>query len=535
MPACYSTAQKSWPSVDTPSTTSSPVPSLCIYVNPSTRCSRPPPGSNQRAFSHGPRLGLVQVRSRPRRMRISLTTTPRRRPLLSTVATTVASSARPTSTLKLKPFPTPHSSTHSTKATDDDGDGPAPFKIVCLTPLFVLVGLFLIFSVGGKLWGWAWRSKQRKIRGRRKHHQSLHKDTEHQALDPDRSADGAHDCLVLSTKGALIRPTTRDRAGNMYSIPVQSNSWWKLHMHRAMSKTNLDKYEEDNDDEDLDRNGLGRRYDNEPMAQIGRQPQITMSRRATVLSGTPSILHTPLGKSEPSSPTKLSAYRPDSPTRSAKPDTSYFPYTKDDDDDTMICSPSCPTKEDEPARWHCRLAISSTTHGTSLTRSDTMTSTRSHQSQRDCGPASPTRKPTQRRNARRRQESIIEIESIPEPRSARLPAELRIGENAESSIPSSPMKRQLDKALFIASPTVESYGTSTPFSTTASRTNSERSARSTDTVYSDGPQSFVTSSSKRSNSPQRRAALARQSPNKLRLGTAGGRAASRPLGYARWW
>ncbi|KAL9938897.1 hypothetical protein V8E36_002616 [Tilletia maclaganii] len=530
-------------------------------------------------------------------------------PLLSTVAANVASSARPTSTLKVKPFPTPHSTTHSTKATDDDGDGPVPFKIVYLTPLFVLIGLFLIFSVGGKLWGWAWRSKQREIRRRRKHHQSLHKDTEHQALDPDRSADGPHACLsddedhvaapvkrrlrerrseqnlvhdngntgllhafgarVLGTKGALIPPTTRDRAGNKYSIPVQSNSWWKVHMHRAMSKTNLDEEDEDNDDEHLDRKALGRRYDDEPMAQIGRQPLITMSRRATFLSGSSSILRTPPGKSEPSSPTKLSTYRPDSPTRSAKPGTSYFPYTQDDNDDNndmqsiIVHSPSVsPTKEDEPARWHCRSAISSTTRGTSLTRSDTMTSTCSHQSQRDRGPSSPSRKPTQRRNAGRRQDSIIEIESIPEPPPARLPAELRIGVNASStaaaagaaildegrgtsSIPSSPTKRQLDKALFIASPTVEAYGlqpaldlvvvngtptagtqqssgTSTPFSTTASRTNSERSARSADTVYSDGQQSFVTSSSNRSNSPQRRAALARRSPNKFRLGTAGG-------------
>ncbi|KAK0565021.1 hypothetical protein OC844_001420 [Tilletia horrida] len=483
----------------------------------------------------------------------------------SKIPSAVTSALHPTMSHHVNPAA--HSSARSSKSGSDDGEGPAPFKIVYLTPLFVLVGLFLIFSIGGKVWGSAWRSKQRELRRRRKHHQNLEKDTEHQALDPDSSADGPHgrgqlsddedDVLprsrrlrerrseqnlvhdngstgllhafgvrILGTKGQMIPPTTRDRAGNKYSIPVQSNAWWKVHMNRAMSKPNLNEEDED----DLS--------PNEVMSQEHQRPFISISRRATVVSGTSSLLRTPPDRSRSVSPSKMTRplYEPDSPTRPAKPGTSYFPYVEDDLQSVIVHSPpASPTKEDEPSRWHCRSVISSTTRGTSLSRSDTLTSSRSSQQQ------SPSRKPTQRRNAGRRQDSVIEIEPIPEPAPARLPAELRIGVNPnmappldKSSVPSSPTKRNLDQALFIAAPTTASYGLQPALdvktysgggssaSSTASRTNSERSSRSAGTATSAGQTSVTTttSSSSRSSSPQRRAAMARRSPNKLRSGAA---------------
>ncbi|KAE8258842.1 hypothetical protein A4X13_0g1406 [Tilletia indica] len=453
---------------------------------------------------------------------------------------------------------------HTGSRTKDDTDeGPAPFKIVYLTPLFVLVGLFLTFSVGGKIWGSAWRSKQREIRRRRKHRQNLEKDTEHQALDPDSSADGPHaqvsddedhhdiipyrrrlrekrseqhlvpddgntgmlhafGARMLGTKGTLIPPTTRDRAGNKYSMPVQSNAWWKVHMHRAMSKPELDEEDEDDYDQDLKSGQMGE-------SSLGLI--VTVARRATVLSGTSPFVESLPDRSRPGSPSKPSrsgsTYRPDSPTRPNKPGTSYFPYSEDDAQSIIVHSPpASPTKEDEPMRWQCRSAISSTARGSSFSRSDSMST--------DYSRHSPSRKPTQRRNAGRRQDSVIEIEPIAEPVPARLPTELRIGVNSsnpldKTSAPSSPIKRQFDQGLFLASPTAEAYGlqpalklkktaSSTRSSPSASRTNSERSARSATTTTSEGQTSVTTSSSKRSESPQRRAALARRSPNKLRSG-----------------
>ncbi|KAK0555714.1 hypothetical protein OC846_001585 [Tilletia horrida] len=431
-------------------------------------------------------------------------------------------------------------------ATDDDGSS---FKIAYLTPLFVLIGLLLIFSVGGKIWGSAWRSKQREMRRRRKHHQTLDRDTEHQALDPDLSADGPHAVMsddeevddvfpkrkrirerrseqnlvpddgttgmlhafgarILGTKGKLIPPTTRDRAGNKYSMPVQSNAWWKVHVQRAMSRPDL----QDETDE--------------PMMQTTLYPVVTVERKATVLSTstvmTPSI-RSPSDTPRCKSPTK---YEPDSPTRAARPGTSYFPFAEDDAGSIIVHSPpASPTKEDEPIRWHCRSAISSTTRGSSIDRSDTIDSKRSWHS--------PGRRPTQRRNTSRRQDSIVEVEPIIEPTPARLPAELRIGVNASLNhaqdkagiaTPSSPTKRQMDRSLFIEVPTSETYGLQAPFeiksalsssSPSASRTNSERSGRSTGTTTSEGQTSVTTASSGRS-SPQRRAALARRSPGKSR-------------------
>ncbi|CAD6890105.1 unnamed protein product [Tilletia controversa] len=465
-----------------------------------------------------------------------------------------------------------HSTSHKSESAvhtgsrskDGADDGPVPFKIVYLTPLFILVGLFLIFSVGGKIWGSAWRSKQRELRRRRKHRQNLEKDTEHQALDPDASADGPHahnsddedhhnilphrkrlqykrseqhlvpddgttgvlhafGARILGTKGTLIPPTTRDRAGNKYSMPVQSNGWWKVHMNRAMSKADLeDDDDEDDDDDDHD-------FKSGPMAESSLGLIVTVARRATVTSATSPFVQSPPG-SRPGSPSKLSragsTYRPDSPTRQSKPGTSYFPYTEGDAQSIIVHSPpASPTKEDEPMRWQCRSAISSTTRGTSVSRSDSMSTDNSRQS--------PSRKATQRRNAGRRQDSVVEIETIAEPAPARLPTELRIGVNTsvmnpldKSSAPSSPIKRHFDQSLFLASPTAESYGlqpalklkkaASTSSSPSASRTNSERSARSAVTTTSEGQSSVTTSSSKRSESPQRRAALARRSPNKLR-------------------
>lgn len=59
---------------------------------------------------------------------------------------------------------TSSSSSPTSSTINDDNPSHSGFKLVYLIPLFVLMGLFLLFSVGGKIWGKVWHKKEKEIR-----------------------------------------------------------------------------------------------------------------------------------------------------------------------------------------------------------------------------------------------------------------------------------------------------------------------------------------------------------------------------------
>lgn len=76
-------------------------------------------------------------------------------------------SETPTSTLPsetTQSLASQSSSTASPSTTSSDPSHHSSFKLVYLTPLFVLMGIFLLFSVGGKIWGKIWHKREKEIR-----------------------------------------------------------------------------------------------------------------------------------------------------------------------------------------------------------------------------------------------------------------------------------------------------------------------------------------------------------------------------------
>lgn len=165
----------------------------------------------------------------------------------------------------------PPQPTETAASRDDGGErgSTTPFKVAYLTPLFVLLGLFFVFSVGGWVWGRAWHSKEREIRRRSKHARRLARDQHKAELqriqagwaeqgwgspssrrtrgpekdatdseldsEDDYEVSGPFSALgrrLMGAGGRSVPPLSRPRAGR-YEAGVQSNSWWRVRLARA--------------------------------------------------------------------------------------------------------------------------------------------------------------------------------------------------------------------------------------------------------------------------------------------------------------
>ena len=168
---------------------------------------------------------------------------------LSTASDTSASSTDSSasslsSTLSSTSASASPTSDKSTKPKDDSDSG---FKVAYLAPIFVLIGLFLLFSIGGKIWGRTWRARKRDARRRERHAQRLATDD---ADDDDDDFDENEKSLSFDTDaqptsfhvlmaGRTAPPVSRTRAGK-YEAKVQSNPWWVVQMRRLVGREESD-------------------------------------------------------------------------------------------------------------------------------------------------------------------------------------------------------------------------------------------------------------------------------------------------------
>ncbi|EPQ31349.1 uncharacterized protein PFL1_00684 [Pseudozyma flocculosa PF-1] len=173
-------------------------------------------------------------------------------------------------------LPSPRSTdTPDAQKEQDGSDDDSGFKVAYLTPVFVLIGVFLICSLGGRLWGKMWHARKREARRRDRHAQrlasdlgtesnhpgswdgrplSLHDkesaldDIGYDSDDDDEKYPGTFHVLsqrILGDKGRVVPPTTRSRTGK-HEGKVQSNSWLAVQVRRMVSpegsQLDVDRY-----------------------------------------------------------------------------------------------------------------------------------------------------------------------------------------------------------------------------------------------------------------------------------------------------
>ncbi|KAN0061254.1 hypothetical protein ACQY0O_006100 [Thecaphora frezii] len=155
---------------------------------------------------------------------------------------------------------------HREAISDKDANDDSGFKVAYLTPVFVLVGVFLVFSLGGRLWGKVWRARKRETRRRDRHARRLASELEvegnqhgswhaqpstlydkemalgdgHSDFDDDDD-DGKQPSTfhilsqrILGDTGRVAPPTSRARTGK-YENKVNSNPWWSVQVRRMVS------------------------------------------------------------------------------------------------------------------------------------------------------------------------------------------------------------------------------------------------------------------------------------------------------------